>query len=247
MRQPSKDDSDIKLIRRRMDLPTLQRNVVNIFNGHTIYWKYGIPAQISLFYHSEVDTYEIVSFDLLQNIEMERLYANATTIHDIIENMSDVAQYQDRKVALYDIIKNMRLTCSIDFIMGSLSCQKAALMPAVPTLRKYNEILYKVEPLSIPKPVWLVPAQVDDSVRRLSSLFASGCKRQAVEMSGCRLKWMWAIKKVIVLNRVKKAAVYAWKRATQSSQLLRKMQRDRELALSLQKAEGISSNEKSNS
>jgi hypothetical protein len=149
----SKDDYDLK-IRRKFSLSSLSSsNFDNIFNGHIIFWKLKLAAQISLYYHPEFNCIEISVYDLSRNQEMERLYVEASHLFDILEDLVDISEYKDRKVSLSEVIKAARINCAIDFIMSHLGCEKVSFMPPAATLRYYNGTLL-ILLLPLPSPLF---------------------------------------------------------------------------------------------
>jgi hypothetical protein len=138
LKKLSKDDYDLK-IRRKFSLGSLSSsNFDNIFNGHIIFWKLKLAAQISLYFHPEFNCIEISIYDLSRNQEMERLYVEASRLFDILEDLVDLSEEKDRKVSLSEVIKAARINCAIDFIMSHLGCEKVSFMPPAATLRYYN-------------------------------------------------------------------------------------------------------------
>jgi hypothetical protein len=147
-RSGAKDDHDLK-IKRKFSLPSVSSATFdNIFNGHTIFWKLKLPAQVSLFHHVEFDCLEISVFDLNRHQEMERLYVSASHLFEILEDLVELSEYKDRKVSLSEVIKAARLNAAIDFIMSHLGCEKISFMPPVATLRYYNGLVLP-PPLSL--------------------------------------------------------------------------------------------------
>ena len=68
------------------------------------------------------------------------------------------------------------------------------------------------EPLTVPKPLWLVAGQADPVCHIIGVLLAKNCIYLARHMKTANLRWKWAIKKVIGLNRAKENIIYAWRR-----------------------------------
>ena len=143
LRQRSKShdpDAGVACMKIRSRLPALGGNYKcqNIFNGNSILWKHHIPVLIGLFLHEDFDIIEVVPFDLLHNVELERLYVVASQIFGIIESHKEVQEMYTHKLSKSEAIQNARINCTIEYLMCHLGSEKIAFMPVVPTLRRYN-------------------------------------------------------------------------------------------------------------
>jgi hypothetical protein len=217
-------------IKIKGNLPTLKNtNSENIFNGNAILWKHQIPVLVSFFLHDDFDCIEVITYDLRNNVELERLYVIASRIYSIIESYPEIAAVYSNNIAKSEAIINARINCTIDYLMSHLGSEKIAFMPVVPTLRRYNGIvqlcciyclshLYVVEKtkrrdaLTIPKPLWLVAGQVDPVCQIIGVLLGKNVVHTAATMNVVKLRWKWAIKKVMGMNKARYNITYAWRR-----------------------------------
>ena len=138
-RSKSYDPDDVRMSHRR--LPPIgggNYKCHNIFNGSSILWKHKIPVQVNLFWHEDFDVIEVVTFDLLHNVDLERLYVVASQIFDIIESHKEVQDMYTHTISKSEAIQNARINCTIEYLMCHLGSEKISFMPVVPTLRRYN-------------------------------------------------------------------------------------------------------------
>jgi hypothetical protein len=106
-------------------LPALIQPPVLLLENYKIFWRIHKTALISIYYHSDSDFFEVITFFTEEEYEGLRLYVSMKSILPILENTSEMRLV---KLLRWDLLDRSMRKCAAEYLFGILDSDADATL-----------------------------------------------------------------------------------------------------------------------